>query len=361
MSLINQVLKDIDQRGGAHPQASPLDDNVKPIADRAPARSATRLPLLVALFTVIAGGAGWWGWRSGIFQTDRPNVADSPPAESMPMPPPTAATTRPAAPDALETPVDSAAQTPVAAPNSPADLAARAMAGLAEDWAKTLAGPETVSPTETAAAPRKSTPAVSPQVSKVVTASQASDVSFVRAERAFREGRAGEGQRLLRDALAKNASNHAAREWLASVLIELGRNSEAEKWLTEGVALAPERRGFVLPLALLRQQSGNESGALALLESSIELLGDDAEAHAFLAALLQRQNRHTEATEHYLTALRRYPGNARWLVGLGVSLRAQGLRQAAIEAFETALASRSLEPALEALASDQLLSTRQGN
>ena len=41
--------------------------------------------------------------------------------------------------------------------------------------------------------------------------------------------------------------------------------------------------------------------------------------------------------QHYVTALRQQPDASNWLVGLGVSLQAQGNNQGAAEAFQRAL------------------------
>ena len=57
--------------------------------------------------------------------------------------------------------------------------------------------------------------------------------------------------------------------------------------------------------------------------------GNDSQYHGFLAALLQRAERHREAIEHYKIALNEGSGESSWLIGLGVSLQAEGRVQEA--------------------------------
>lgn len=354
MSLINQVLKDIDQRTGGTGPASPLDGNVKPVGDNAPASTTKRLPVLLGLLAVLAAVGAWIILGRG---DGRP--------ESVPavIAVPTAV---PSAPTSPAPPAPVVASAAAEAPSS-SSASLNAIAEAAQDWAKTELGPESMAGAEASPAPaspdpmQRVTPDSAGSVSKVVTASQVSDALYRRAEQAFRGDRVTEGQRLLRQALERNAKNHPARELLARVLIDLGRTGEAARVLEEGLAVAPDRKAFVLPLALLKQQAGDETGSLELLEASIGGLEGDAEAHAFLAALLQRQGRHAESTNNYVIALRRFPANGQWLVGLGVSLQEQGLRQAAIDAYQGALATASLDPALEAFATRQLALAQQGN
>lgn len=198
------------------------------------------------------------------------------------------------------------------------------------------------------------------EVSKNVSSTQEANNLVRRARAAFAANRLSEGQRLLVEALTRDPGNHTARDVYAQVLIELGRDAEARSILEAGVAIAPGRVEFVLPLAHLKLRAGDEAGALALLEASAPSLDADPEAHAFLAALLQRTERHAEAVNNYVIALRRFPSNAQWLVGLAVSLEAQGTRQAAMEAYQAALDTRTLSQALTEYASRQLTALERG-
>ena len=81
--------------------------------------------------------------------------------------------------------------------------------------------------------------------------------------------------------------------------------------------------------------------------------GDNAAYHALLATALQQQSRHAEAVQHYVTALRQQPDSSNWLVGLGVSLQAQGNTQGAAEAYQRAL-DLGLPASLSQFARDRL-------
>lgn len=371
MSLINQVLKDIDQRSGNVDTTSPVDSNVKTIAGEMPLARGIRPSMTVGLVVLVAA-SGLAGWLLlGESRTDsadpvQPSMSAASPQSSSRQPPVSAVTVGEASREVVAvTPTPSLAATPPATTVNSGALGA--LANVVDDWAESAAGPEALA----TAATRRSSSTPDPMrrdrpdrpavVSKVVTSRQASDNLFRGAEAAFASNKLSEGQRLLKQALERDENNHRARELLASVVIDLGRTDEAVKILARGVTLEPGRKAFVIPLALLKQSLGAEIEALSLLESSIGALDGDAETHAFLAALLQRNGRHVEAANNYVIALRRFPNNGQWLVGLGISLYAQGVRQAALEAFQTAITSGSLSPILEDYASRQIVALQQGN
>lgn len=365
MSLINQVLKDIDQRQAGATLETPIDANVATVADSRGGSDVTRrltiLSLVTLVMAVVAIGLWWWRGVRDNTAIVANTVAASAAAVSAAPAAPTEVPPTPAAADATVIPPAAA---PPPSPDAPISDGSRAalegLAGVTSDWSKTMAPPEASGApgAEAARAPNAKPPAA--VVSKVASSAQVSDSLLKRAEQAFRGDRLSEGQQLLRQALSRNPQNHAARELLAQVLIDVGRVDEAERRLTEGTQIAPERKEFVLPLVGLKQRNGDEIGALALLEASIGRFDGDPEAHAYLAALLQRQARHAEATNNYVLALRKFPTTARWLVGLGVSLQAQGMRQAAIDSYENALATGTLEPALETFTEDRLIAAREG-
>jgi MSHA biogenesis protein MshN len=111
-----------------------------------------------------------------------------------------------------------------------------------------------------------------------------------------------------------------------------------------------------LPMLLARAQvaGGKTTEALATLEQGLATAGDAADYHAFYAALLQKQGRHDQAVNHYITALRSDPMQPNWLIGVGISLRATNRLNDAAEAFQRAISSGELTPQVAEFASQQL-------
>ena len=94
--------------------------------------------------------------------------------------------------------------------------------------------------------------------------------------------------------------------------------------------------------------------ALETLQTTLPYAENRADYRAFIAALLQRQNRHDEAVAHYQAALKLQPGNGIWLMGAGISLQALHRDQDARAAYQRALASNTLNAQLRAFVQQKL-------
>jgi MSHA biogenesis protein MshN len=148
-------------------------------------------------------------------------------------------------------------------------------------------------------------------------------------------GRAPEAQELLAKALSFSPNNHDARQTLVGVLVELKHNNEAIEYLKAGLQLEPQQIGFSQILARLLIENNQRADAMAVLLKALPYARDDAQYHAFLAALLQSDEKHKEAIDHYLIALK-HGNQANWLVGLGISLQAEGRMQEARDIYAKA-------------------------
>lgn len=181
-----------------------------------------------------------------------------------------------------------------------------------------------------------------------------------RAENAYRQayaslqqGRMGEAEESLRQALQHDPRHAAARQALAVLLVEMKQLDRAEHLLQQGLEFQPGQAGFAMTLARLQVEHGDVAAALATLQRHPPA-GEGAEYHGFMAALLQRSERHKEAIEHYQSALRSNPASGPWLLGLGISLQADGQNARAADAFRRARASGSLSAELQAFAEQRL-------
>lgn len=168
------------------------------------------------------------------------------------------------------------------------------------------------------------------------------------------QGRLAEAQEGYEAALNLNPGYHAARQALVGLLVETKKLAEAERVLQDGFALAPAQIGFAMALARLQVDRGDAAQAAATLRKGLDYAQGSPDYIAFFAALLQRQGRHEEAIEQFQAALRLKPASGVWWLGLGISLQAANRVADAQDAFRRARATDNLSPELAAFADQRI-------
>ena len=191
---------------------------------------------------------------------------------------------------------------------------------------------------------------------KELTVPQRAENEYRQAVALMRQGKGEAAIAGIEQALRLDPQNGAARQTLVALLLESKRHDEAAAKLREGLTLDPSQVGLAMILA--RIQVDNEKGetrpALETLQRSLPYAVERADYQAFLAALLQREGRHQEAIEHYGLAVRKTPQNGVWWMGLGISLQAENRLPEARDAFTRAKASNTLSAPLLAFVDQKL-------
>ncbi len=389
MSLINQMLTDLDKRGVA---IRADGESVRPVYDRK-RRSKVVLPALIVL--LLAGMAGLWaGLRDKSPPlSDLPVVPDEavrPPAvATVPSPPPRArakpAQTRLGSDDkqqrvekqviALPNPGKSVLPAP---PSSlPAGRVKTPFEQALAQAKSSMATTTTVEVTDktdrqtmTAATgavsaklpvpaktvtiqPEVTAPGIDKQV-RQVTVEQQAENEFRKANGLMQQGRSDEAIAGYRSALKLEVGHVAARQAMVGLLLESKRNSDAEQALQEGLDYNPRQSNFAMLLARLQVDRNALQQALETLRVSLPYAEQRADYQAFIAAVLQRLGRHKEAIEHYQSALRLSPNSGVWLMGLGISLQAEKRDEDARTAFRQAADSHTLSKELQAFVTKRL-------
>ncbi|MBP1204419.1 MSHA biogenesis protein MshN [Duganella sp. 1411] len=366
MSLINKMLQDLDKRGGAgdgvvHPQ------ELKAV----PPPERERRPLLLAgagVAAAVLAAGGWYGWqywqghRAPPAPAPRVVLDQLPPGARRAPPPAPAAQTAPkpiAAPPTAETiatpaPAPEPAE-PVSAAAPPARRPAKSMPVAAESGQPPASKPaRSMSDEPVAARPRRAAPDADARrveqpegVSRrEQTPKLESDGAYRRALVALQEGRLSVALADLERALEIDPRNEAARQTYVSLLLENKRTDEAIRQLRLSLGIDPRQPGLAMVLARLQLERGGP--ALETLMKTLPYAGDRADYLAFLAGVLQREQRHAEAARYYRDALQLAPGNGVWWMGLGISLQADQHLPEAREAFQRARQANGLTPELQA-------------
>ena len=189
---------------------------------------------------------------------------------------------------------------------------------------------------------------------KQVSVQQQADSEFRRASGLVQQGRINDAIAGYGAALQLDAGHDAARQALAGLLLENKHNADAERVLQDGLKHNPRQSGFAMLLARLQVERNELAPALETLQKTLPYAEQQADYRAFVAALLQRQGRHDEAVAHYQAAVQLAPNSGVWLMGLGMSLQALQRNGEARDAFKRAIETRTLSAELQAFIEQRL-------
>jgi MSHA biogenesis protein MshN len=189
---------------------------------------------------------------------------------------------------------------------------------------------------------------------KHVSPEQQADAEFRKAAALMQQGRIADAMAGYEAALRLDAGHDAARQALVALLLESKRGADAERVLQDRLNSKPDHTGFTMMLARLQVERGAVAEATATLKKALPYANSQADYQAFMAALLQRENHNDEAISHYQIALQLAPNNGIWLMGYGISLQAIQRNADAKEAFKKALDTQTLSPDLQAFVQQKI-------
>jgi MSHA biogenesis protein MshN len=351
MSLINEVLNELESRGEKAPLGEPAIRAV-PLHRQS---NALRygVPGGALLIMLVAGT--WYLRRTDAPASERSVVATKLVSVKVVEPA--------SAPVAIvSAPV--AAPSEVSGTSQPSDSVRGRTVLVAKGEDKTEIVPNTKKPahhrsrrgTRSMADKVGNTLAESPEIQqlKTITPEQRAANEFSKANLAVQEGRTNDALEGYRNVLLIDPTRKDARRAWVGLLLKLKRNDEAESVLKKGLRHDPHDTTFAMLLARLEVESGDVSLALETLQKTLPYAEGQGEYQAFVAALFQRQNRHEEAVAHYQLALKLAPNNGIWLMGMGISLQALQRTDEARAAYQRALASNSLNAQLQAFVQNKL-------
>lgn len=382
MSVINQMLKDLDKRAEPH-QLQQLPYTVAIPVSKSPGLPWRWLILLSLLLVAIA--LVLWNLKAS---NTKDAVVLSPMASGQQAEVNTA--TASAAPVKME-PASNALASDV---HEPADASSDTASGLSKAPAgesdksikdttgngesETLAEPVAVSvagsanapaPSETSVAGEATVPALQVNTSSepsvtgsssvamntntpsagsmavtevVLTPAEQAERAMLKANGARDAGKLDEAMRQYAMALSYEPAHHEARRQLAALHYGQGQAGEAIKLLERGLAQFPEQSSFALLLGRLWREQGNRSQALAALD----VIGDtdslSRDKWLLVADIAREQDDHALAEAAYQKLLGTGMEKAQWWLGLAYAQDAQGKMADARYHYQRALGTTGL-------------------
>ncbi len=321
MSLINQVLNDLEQRGTGVARK----DAVRPVP--VPGKGVLRHPFVwgaaTAILVVVAGMA-WWKMQRHVLvppPTQRLHVAKLKTATLKPASQPASAEAIVAEPENMPAEPTlslsfelSSIPLPSTAVRQPAPKPPRV---VQKQRPRSIAEKPKVQSAKTESQAGYGGPPI-----KHISPKQQARDEYSQALALIQQGRKSEAVPHLETTLQLDPDQVAARRTLAGLLLEARRNADAEQVLQQGLRHDPRQSDLAMLLARLQVERGALQQALQTLNTTMPFADQRADYHAFIAAVLQRLNRNKEAITHYQIALHLAPGSAVWWMGLGISFQA---------------------------------------
>jgi MSHA biogenesis protein MshN len=374
MSLINQMLQDLERRSAGNMVGASAQEQVRAVPDRSGLHPAWWLVLVLTcmLTAVIA----WFSLRTAPPPVALPTLALKIAPDLSALPSPVAQTPRVEQDRLVDAaPTISNPSMGVAAPEI--EMRPRIEANVADATTKRQkkeslttpeAAPELSAKSLEATVATKSAVAHSGPISngdanksiklnkevKELTPQQRAENSYRQAGTALQLGRNTDAISNLEQALQFDPQHAAARQMLVGVLLQAKRTDDAIHQAQEGLALDPAQFGLAMILARIQVEQNDLKAAITTLDHSAAYAQDRADYQAFFGALLQRDKRHKEAINHYVIAIGKAPQNGIWWMGLGISLQAEDRLPEAKEAFNRAKSTNTLTPELLAFVNQKL-------
>lgn len=331
MSLINQMLRDLEQRNPADPANSPAEQPLDIRPTQPQARNGYRHALWLAVFLLT--GIIWWYWRP---QASEPSESAASTAPTKPQP------TVPAA-----EPAPLPATPPSVAPNAAASEAEIKPAPAATTGALPAARPAPEAPLQPvptqAAKPNQTRTAMPAKLGH-----SQPEKPLQRAETLFRQAENSASrlmqQEYLREVLQLEPRHLAARQKLLNLLVREGSSPALQQFLDESLALFPDKLIFITALAHYQVQQKDFAAAVDTLERINQYSVNDTQYLGLLAAAYQQTQRCAQALPLYQKLSQLQPEKAEHWLGLGICAEKQQQPGGATQAYQQALAKNSLSP-----------------
>ena len=357
MSLINQMLKDLEKRKAesGNPQELPktIQTVNEPPSSGLPWSAITMVALLV---TASAGGAWWLFVRSPTPEASGAPVAEvkhADPSAITPVTPPVSApepavatvveSSAPPSPEPANPAVPLTAA--VVKPAEPVPISQKPVSAGRVDQAKPKRSHRARRPTY-----------LWPESDASARAGDAED-HYSRALRLQEAGRESEARDELEAAVQQNPEHAEARRLLAKSYAAAGQYHRADELLNQHGRTDSESSRLRAQIYL---KEGKTEQAEQVLIGGLEA-DDDPDRLAVKGALRQQQGRYGEAAEYYSRAIKAQPAQSKWWLGLAISLEGSQRYQEALGAYQRVLDAGAPNREVQRYVESRLAALRGGH
>jgi len=173
-----------------------------------------------------------------------------------------------------------------------------------------------------------------------LTAEELVQQKMSQAEQAIVNNNAAKAEALFEEVLLLKPEQKEARKQLAALWFGRQAYQGAINLLAQGLALAPNNRDFRLMQARLYLSQGNKEQAYRVLKAMPDTV--NSEYQLALANTAQQLGKFDAAIYAYKILVQLQPQNARWWLGLGVAHDSNGQFNRAAQAYQSALGQGGL-------------------
>lgn len=152
------------------------------------------------------------------------------------------------------------------------------------------------------------------------------------------KGRLSEALTTLRQALVTYPQSEDARQLLAAYLFETKQEAEAVSVLQAGIKRNPEQVSLSRSLAKWQLSNNQPEAVLLTLKPFANVLARDPESQWMQAIACQQLGQHQAALPYFERAIILRPGQAQWMVAYAISLQASGQNAQALQQLQSAQA-----------------------
>ena len=172
------------------------------------------------------------------------------------------------------------------------------------------------------------------------------------------EGKIEEGVEALTKFINKHPQIEVARQELVMLEMEQHHYAKARDLLLEGMKREPKNIHFPQLLAQILMAQGKAKSALSVLLRSAPSISKDPQYHALIAAAYKDSGHYVEAASTYSALLKIQPDNGLWWLGLGLCMEQLEKYNAAISAYQKASEAKILKAYLRAFVDSRLHTLR---
>jgi MSHA biogenesis protein MshN len=291
VSLVNQMLRDLDERQASALERKGMATQVRALPKEKRFPWASVLPIVVGV--AVAAVGTWLAFDTNRQAAPKP-IPESPVASIVPsvtaLPMPTLVVPMPVEPEAVA---------PVVATAAPDSLQ------MDFKLSQVPQRVEPVAPEASASTPAPvSAPAPLARIDKrpLVPVGSSADSEYRKALAAYRQGRPNEAAEGFQSALRLDARHVSARQALLSLLLEQRRWQEAQVVATDGLAQVGAQPGWAMILARLQLEQGQVAEAERTMATYAAQGERSADYLAFHGLLLEKLQRPQEARAAFTKA-----------------------------------------------------------